>query len=86
MKFSIIESIDNNDNNLIIYPSPAIEKISISDDLILLNIYNLQGKRVMQVKEYAKGESINIMGLSSGTYVVEGMSNSKTIKKGKFLK
>lgn len=40
----------------------------------------------MQVKDYTSGESIYTMGLSSGIYVVEGISNLNTIKKGKFLK
>jgi hypothetical protein len=76
----IISSVDNNTFNLSLFNTTT-------SDILRLNVYDIQGKRVMQQQvkksnaEYYK-TTIDMGGFSTGTYIVEiGNSKNKLSKK-----
>jgi hypothetical protein len=76
-----------NENSLFIYPNPASNTIQISASTILdeIFLFDLQGKLIQQVAAQNKDLTIDISGISSGTYIVQA-KNSNGILISKFMK
>ncbi|MEI6752294.1 MAG: T9SS type A sorting domain-containing protein [Paludibacter sp.] len=53
-----------------LFPNPAIDKISIKDTVGEIEITNLLGTTVKTIKNY-NGESINLNRLNSGIYIAK---------------
>jgi len=76
---SIINSVSENDN-ISIYPNPALSKINIdlqlnSSDNLSLDIYSTMGIKVLSVIDFNSKTSVDISSLTSGQYVAV-ISNS----------
>jgi len=63
-----------------IYPNPVSDQITINNvENATISIYNLQGICVLIKKNAQKQETINIVGLSPGTYIINIIKNNRTI-------
>ena len=74
-----IDSAEDINNSIVLYPNPAIDTISFSDDRIeLIQIYDLNGKVLLE----NIGHSISVNSLASGLYFVKGITanNNSVIK------
>uniref|UniRef100_UPI00404AF9E6 DUF7619 domain-containing protein n=1 Tax=Flavobacterium sp. TaxID=239 RepID=UPI00404AF9E6 len=87
--FEIILSNENFtfENELILHPNPAKNQLSLTsvNGILIqdIEIYNLQGQKVMEVKNAS--ENLDVSGLQAGTYLIkvftnQGSSHAKFIK------
>ncbi len=88
-----LQSLNLGNNNLLIYPNPITDKLNIqftlqSDEIILLEIFDLTGKLVHQFSEITKGKSglnkqtLNIpSSLSKGNYILRLITNENATNK-----
>lgn len=84
---SKLEEIDNNLNYTIsIYPVPAVNEISIKENLEEITIYNINGSKVLTRSNIISNEKIDISILTQGTYLVSGKSNNGETVIGRFIK
>lgn len=76
---------ETRNNNLILFPNPAVETLNIlsKKSLELIEILNLSGQVVFREKN--PNNKINISKLSSGAYIVKVISNSDVLV-SKFIK
>ena len=54
-----------------VFPNPATSYFSVNNtfkDMGLLQLFNEQGLRVLHIKNYLMGSTVDISGLKSGTY------------------
>lgn len=80
---SIIETGNNDNNKLLVYPNPASEILSI-DATGTVSIYNMNGVKVLTVEISGK-TLIPVNELSAGMYVVKVLSKGN-ISEAKFFK
>jgi hypothetical protein len=76
------------DENIIIYPNPSQNTITISTDLLIdtVSIYDMNGKRIFS-RKYSKGnDTIEISSLSIGLYILQIETKNKGIFNQKFTK
>ncbi len=70
-------SITNFDSNISIYPNPAKESVNIYNaENSNVEIYNLLGKVVISENNISNNQTINISGLSEGTYFVKVLNGT----------
>jgi hypothetical protein len=80
-------SADNfltSETNLLIYPNPTSNKVnlkSINSDVKQVEIYNLQGKRVLNMIDFNETMDINVANLSKGIYLIKAKTTNKTSSK-----
>lgn len=76
--------------NLLIYPNPAKDKISLvypeNNTQVEISIYDLMGRNLMNLSNYQANESIDISSLNEGIYLITARNKSGVISIGKFLK
>lgn len=74
--------------NILIYPNPAQDRLSISTehDIDSIVIYDLSGRVVMRQNLNNKNSNLNIKSLSSGTYLVQIFNKGKLLKSEKLIK
>jgi hypothetical protein len=79
------------DNNALLgfsmYPNPAADKLNISAKEVIQNaaVYNVLGKKVMNLEINKSSESIDISNLASGIYLIKYNVNDK-VGTAKFIK
>ncbi len=84
-------SIDDNEliRSIIIYPNPSNEYFRISfsgkEKNYTLNLYNINGQKVISIEDYFTDKLINIKHLNSGIYWVNLNKGSEIIETGKIL-
>ena len=66
------------------YPNPANDVIFFSNDADLIEIYDLSGKRLMDVEQVKSNQSTSITGLDSGYYLVK-IINQNNIETKKLI-
>ena len=71
-------SLQNIDQNLLIYPNPAIDKLFINEKCKKIEIYDILGKLVIEEKETL---SIDIDKLNIGTYFIKLYNGENIITK-----
>ncbi len=81
------EVSNEQENNLKIFPNPAIEYVEISGlkDLTQIDIYNLSGRLISSSKLTSIVNTINISYFPEGIYIVKGFTNDG-VKLGRFVK
>jgi hypothetical protein len=83
-----IDDINGTQNNFIIYPNPAQEQLTIRSESKIesIKIYDLFGRLVKTIfSDNILSETINIVDLTSGIYVVN-VTSEKGFSKLKFIK
>jgi len=67
-----MSEVENNQNDIILYPNPAntYVKIQSAKELGTITVTDIAGKVISQVKSSAEQEQINIAALSDGVYFV----------------
>jgi len=74
----IIE-IDNNKSNIVVYPNPAKDKLTIESlQKSTIEILNIQGQTISQQQIQQGKTDIDISGLAKGVYILRLCSNDKT--------
>jgi hypothetical protein len=74
-----IDEINNNENNISVYPNPASNFITISTSLKSeLKILNVQGQTILQYSLQQEKTDIDISRLAKGVYILKLKSNNKT--------
>jgi ligand-binding sensor domain-containing protein len=74
-----IKEINNNGSNIVIYPNPATDKLTIeSQHKSAIEILNIQGQIIMQQQLQQGKTDIDISGLTKGVYVLRMFSNDNT--------
>jgi hypothetical protein len=68
---------------VVFYPNPATDKISIHDDIISVNIYSMDGKKINILLH---SNEIYVSNLSAGIYLFEGVTKNGTIISKKLIK
>lgn len=85
-----IEKLENN-NNVLVYPNPANDKITIDKPSLNMNkrdeisIYDLQGKLLLKQPLYQTKTDINISDLAAGRYFIKLAGKEGVVVK-KFVK
>ena len=73
-----------------IFPNPVSDYINISIDgnnpISKIEIYDIQGKRIMQKQLNASQSKFNVSNLTKGVYILEGITRSGAIFREKFVK
>jgi len=77
-----ISEIGNTSLN--IFPNPAQDYISVSEEFNSLKIYNVSGSLVMDIQQ--NQNQINVSDLSSGVYFIQMNTTDGQLKQSKFLK
>lgn len=74
-------------NETHIYPNPAIEKITIKNNVIIeqLTIYDMLGKQVHAQSVFNKKQTLSTQGWKSGVYFVKSISVDKESTTTKFV-
>lgn len=75
-------SVDSNKDNSMfsVYPNPVVDMVTINcaDESMQVNLYNLQGAKLLQTNE----KQINMAGFTSGVYILEvNGAKAKIVKK-----
>jgi len=80
-------SVEDNLFNVSLYPNPASNRLNISAANTIKNaeIYNVLGKKVMNVTINKTSESIDISNLASGVYMIK-YNIENTVGTAKFIK
>lgn len=78
---------ENNFTSLNIYPNPASDYINISSQNTIenINIYNIDGKKIDNIKTNKTNNIIDISNLQQGIYILETISENQ-VEKSKFIK
>ncbi|MBR4441098.1 MAG: T9SS type A sorting domain-containing protein, partial [Bacteroidales bacterium] len=72
---------NSNAVDLKIVPNPAKSYIRVETEQTRIIIYDLAGKRIMEIRNYENGSEINISILKSGIYIVtDGIKSAKFYK------
>lgn len=72
-----------------IYPNPASNTVnikSINSDIEQIEIYNLQGKRVLKLINFKGKNQIDVSNLSKGIYILKAKSDDKMFSKKLIIK
>jgi len=74
-----IEKINNNESNILVYPNPATNNLTIESlQKSIIEISNIQGQKILQ-QSIQKGKTdIDISELAKGVYIFRLCSNDKT--------
>ena len=83
---NIIEEVNAENQDLVLYPSPAQNSISIKSDLNKVNIYTMNGQKVLSQLDYKKDQPIDISSLENGPFILEASGKDKRLKTKKFIK
>ena len=75
---------ESNIVDIVMYPNPANDSIFFSNDADLIEIYDLSGKRLMDIEQVKSNQSISISGLDSGYYLVK-IINQNNIETKKLI-
>lgn len=75
-------------NDILIYPNPAHDRLSISSkhDIDSIVIYDLSGREVLRQHINNKNINLNVKSLSFGTYLIQIFNKGKLLKSDKFIK
>jgi hypothetical protein len=74
-----IEQINNTENNIAIYPSPATDNLTIESlQKLEIEILNIQGQIILQQSIPQGKTDIDISGLAKGIYILRLKSNDKS--------
>lgn len=68
-----------------LYPNPTSGSIKLTADATVIEIYNMAGQKVQQVKNYEAGQNLDVNALSKGVYLVK-VSNGKSQSTLKLIK
>ncbi len=71
-------------NDLIIYPNPTSNKLNIktlNSVIEQVEIYNLQGKRVLKMMNFKDKKDINVSNLSKGIYFIKAKTENGIVSK-----
>ncbi|MGA3015014.1 MAG: T9SS type A sorting domain-containing protein [Bacteroidales bacterium] len=84
-----IEKTNNNENNIVVYPNPAADKITIkiAEGQVpsQLSMMNINGEEVLTRSLIKPKTQIDISNFPCGVYFVR-VTNDKTVEVGKFVK
>ena len=80
---------ENSFSNLLIYPNPASNSVTIDvgamsyDELVnaQITVYDLMGRKNMQVQLNAQLTTIDLSSLSKGTYLIQVSNGSSVVTK-----
>ncbi len=85
--YSIATSLTENKQSIVsIYPNPASDYIRINSNVESIQIFDLSGRIVKNLKLNQKNPTISISDLQSNTTYFIRIKNKKGIKNGKFVK
>jgi len=76
-----INNIQGDKNDLLIYPNPSADFISIKnnpDTDSNITLYSVSGSQIMSIQHYSGNEPIDIRGLTRGIYIIK--VNNKALK------
>ena len=69
----------NNNNNLLVYPNPATNNVTIENSQkAIIDILNIQGQTILQQTTHQGKTNIDISSLAKGVYILRLFSNEKT--------
>jgi hypothetical protein len=80
----IIEAQQNNNSDIIIYPNPTADRISIispENQNLNLSLYNIVGELVIQRKLAGNTNEVDVSSLSKGVYIVKVSGADWTVQK-----
>ncbi len=73
-----------------IFPNPVSDYLNISIDgnnpISKIEIYDIQGRQIMQKQLNVSKAKLNVSGISKGVYILEGITRSGAIFREKFVK
>jgi hypothetical protein len=73
--------------NLELYPNPATNSINLRADIgIAIELFSIDGKKLMNFITEEENSLINISNLSNGIYFLKATDNNKSQKTLKFVK
>jgi hypothetical protein len=72
--------------NILVYPNPCSERISIDHDLTLVDIFDHSGQLVLRFQNYNQFSDIAVGQLQSGVYIYRALSKEGGYASGKFVK
>jgi hypothetical protein len=78
----------NENSYLSVFPNPTIDNIniSLSDEIILVSVYNVLGELIYESKTEGRSETIALQHLSNGVYIVKALSADNKIITTRFTK
>lgn len=80
---------ENQLKEVTIYPNPASKTVnikSINSEIQQIEIYNLQGKRVLKLINFKAKNQIDVSNLSKGMYILKAKSDGKMFSKKLIIK
>lgn len=70
----------NNESNIVVYPNPAKDKLTFESlQKSSIEIYNIQGRRILQQPIQQGKTDIDISSLAKGVYILKHYSNDMTV-------
>ena len=76
----------SNSDRLTMYPNPSDDYVVFNKHLDVIEIYDISGKRILNLNNISKNENIDISKLTSGYYIVKIISNNSSENKNLIIK
>ena len=78
--------IEEGVSELTMYPNPSDDYVVFNKHLDVIEIYDISGKRILNLNNISKNENIDISKLTSGYYIVKIISNNFSENKNLIIK